>query len=266
MGIPYQAGCSFFIKYFDKRLALANNINSVATGMGYVVLPSMLEATITTYGWRGALLIIAAVMGNICVCATLLHTLNLKEDEYQAITEKHEHRTEQPGLLQEVAKSFDLSLFRNIRYIFQGIINGLLVAGLYLVVLYMVPHAVTIGIPELKASYLMTGFGVGSFASRLFPIGVLIDKNIISPSTLGGAALLACAANIFIMAFSKTYVWLLVLAVISGVTVGMWTTLLHLVVIRSAGSKEKAPGALAWLYLSEGVGSLPAILLSGKVV
>ena len=72
MGLAYQASCSFYITYFDKRFAFASGLNSSASGLGMFILPPLIETLIQFYGWRGALQIVAAIMANICVCGSLL--------------------------------------------------------------------------------------------------------------------------------------------------------------------------------------------------
>ena len=57
--------------YFDKRLARANGTAFAGVGIGIFAVPPLLQITIDYYGWQGALLIFAAIVGNIGVCAAI---------------------------------------------------------------------------------------------------------------------------------------------------------------------------------------------------
>ena len=273
LGVPLQTGCAYFVVYFDKRLALANGVSSAATGVGFLTLPPLMEIMIGHYGWRGALQITSAIMANICVCGVLLKNPPRRSKEFKKSNLKYSFKNleikdeedETPNsFIEEVAKSFDLSLFRNIRFILQGIVNGLLFGGTITATMHLVPYAVSVGVPDLQASLLMLVFGISSAAIRLCPVGWFVDKKYISASSLGGLAFLACGLTIVTTSFITKFTTLAATSVVYGVSVGIGTFLRYVVVTHAAGSKDKATGAISWVLLNEGVGSFVYILMIGK--
>ncbi|XP_072036428.1 monocarboxylate transporter 12-like [Amphiura filiformis] len=266
-GIACQTGCSYFAVFFDKRLALANGLNSVASAVGILSLPPLMEILISYYGWRGALQITSAIMSNICVCGALLRNPP-KVKKLRTISSKSNDTAELDtsccnSFFKDIAKSFDLSLFRKLAFVFQGIVTGVLYGGNNTAILYLVPYAVSVGIANMEASYLMFIFGISGLAIRLCPVGWIVDKKFISASTLGGIAFLMCGLNIVITSFTRTFSGLVIVAVVYGVTLGVAAFLRMVMVTYAAGSNEKAPGAIGWMFLGEGVGTLTCILLMG---
>lgn len=81
--------------YFRKRKALAYGIAMSGSGIGTFVLAPVVQLLIELYSWRGALLVLSAFVGNLCVCGALLRPITIREvkeeeDETQpAGEEKH---------------------------------------------------------------------------------------------------------------------------------------------------------------------------------
>lgn len=67
--------------YFQQRKALAYGIAMSGSGIGTFVLAPAVQELIELYSWRGALLILSAVVGNLCVCGALLRPITLQENE-----------------------------------------------------------------------------------------------------------------------------------------------------------------------------------------
>ncbi|XP_077190288.1 monocarboxylate transporter 5 isoform X2 [Paroedura picta] len=74
----YQVGAVMIVKYFKKRLALANAISR--SGMGLcVILAPVVQLLIEKYGWRGSLLIYGGMMLNLVPSSMLLWPVNKKK-------------------------------------------------------------------------------------------------------------------------------------------------------------------------------------------
>lgn len=67
--------------YFQQRKALAYGIAMSGSGIGTFVLAPAVQELIELYSWRGALLVLSAVVGNLCVCGALLRPITLLENE-----------------------------------------------------------------------------------------------------------------------------------------------------------------------------------------
>ena len=193
MSFPYQCSFTYFMHFFDKHFVLAHMLNGAAGSVGYLIFPVLMEFLINHYGLKGAFLISSAVMANICVCGLLLPVPQTQNAKNSPCSKSAEAGTERQTLknacvvfLREVAMAFDLSLFRNVQFLFQAIANGVLFGGCFAAPMYLVPVAVSNGVTTTQSSFLMMAYGSSMVLVRLSPLGVLVDRNIVSPSTLGG--------------------------------------------------------------------------------
>ncbi|XP_042318602.1 monocarboxylate transporter 5 isoform X2 [Sceloporus undulatus] len=73
----YQIAAVMTVKYFKKRLALANAIGRSGMGLSVVLAP-FVQLLIQTYGWQGALLIYGGMMLNLVPSSMLLQPVNDK--------------------------------------------------------------------------------------------------------------------------------------------------------------------------------------------
>ena len=98
LGIAYLP-TTFIIKYnFKKRLALAYGVTFAGIGIGSTAMPPLMEFLAESYGWRGAMLILSAVIGNLCVLGMLFKPNNreLKQITVSKRKEKIESNKFQP--------------------------------------------------------------------------------------------------------------------------------------------------------------------------
>ncbi|XP_072030291.1 monocarboxylate transporter 12-like [Amphiura filiformis] len=261
-GLAYQPACTFFVYYFDKRYAFANGLNSSASGLGIFIFPPLLEFLNSVYGWQGASQVLAAIMANICVCGFLLRTSKFEKLQNKQLKSRELNDTEDTtrcNILKDVAHDFDLSLFTNVRFIFQSIINGLLYGGIFAAIIYLVPYSTTVGISDLNASFIMSITGICNIIARLSPIGFLVDKKFVSASMVTGMAFLLLGLITILIPFVKTFPFLISLAVVFGLTWGVGGSLIMFIVAHSGGSKDKAPGAQAWMLQQMGFGGFLCI-------
>ena len=244
-----------------------------------------MQTLIQFYGWRGALQITAAVVSNICVCGLLMRPPHLErtrsnnsklcpsDDSKCAEKRSRQDSDDENGqkarrrtFLSDIVKDFDLSLFRNVRFIFQCVLNGLLYGGLNIAHLYMFPHAVDSGVSDQRSVFLLSATGASALVIRLCPIGILVDRKIVSASTLGGGGYIAAGVFIIIISYAHSYSYTMLMVVVigSGFGHGLGGHMIMVVVAYSAETKEKASGSTAWFLLSVGVGSVIGIFISGK--
>ncbi|XP_061486400.1 monocarboxylate transporter 5 isoform X2 [Rhineura floridana] len=74
----YQVAAVMTVKYFKKRLALANAIGRSGMGLSVVLAP-LVQLLIETYGWQGALLIYGGMMLNLVPSSMLLRPIKMKK-------------------------------------------------------------------------------------------------------------------------------------------------------------------------------------------
>ena len=165
--------------------------------------------------------------------------------------------------LRDVAKDFDLSLFHNVRFIFQTVINGFLQGGITAAMIYLVPYSISVGISPTKSSFLMIAYGVTTLLVRLSPIGMIVDKNIVSASRLGGVTHLILGLIVITTPLITRFEYLMVFAVLYGLLMAVGGCMLYVIVARSPGSREKGPAADAWFLVSTGIAVTVIMFLVG---
>ena len=63
-------------QYFEKRRSFATGLAVCGSGVGTFVMAPVTEKLLQIYGWRGAMLIISAVVLNVTVCGTVFRSLD----------------------------------------------------------------------------------------------------------------------------------------------------------------------------------------------
>ena len=291
MGIAYQPAFAFYVYYFDKRYALASLLNGAASGLALFILPPFIETLNNNYGWSGALKISSALMLNICVCGSLLRHPNweirrksekqiiepeeklqnmndFERDVFKLPVARRDNDSFLKPILKDISKSFDLSLFRNVRFLFQGVLTPFMFGGgAMVVIVYMVPYGVEAGVSALKSSFLLSVIGICMILTRISPLGWMIDKKIISTSLLGGIPTIFGGITMMAFPFTTTYLQMLLIATTYGIAVsGIGGSLNPVMVRDAAGSSKKAAGALAYTNVLFGIGGVSGILLTGRSI
>ncbi|CAE1274350.1 Monocarboxylate transporter 14 [Acanthosepion pharaonis] len=81
MSIPYVTSIVSVSFYFEKKRALATGLSVCGSGIGTSVFAPLLEYLIDIYGWRGTMLILGGIVGNVVVCGCLLRPLEYSPKE-----------------------------------------------------------------------------------------------------------------------------------------------------------------------------------------
>ena len=69
---------SFLIvqQYFKKRMGIAMGIALAGGGIGMFVMALLMQQLLSSYGWRGSLLILGAINANLCVAGALMRPVS----------------------------------------------------------------------------------------------------------------------------------------------------------------------------------------------
>ena len=193
---------------------------------------------------------------------------DLESDVVKLLVNNEDNITFLKDILKNVSKSFDLSLFRNIRFLFQGVLTPFMFGcGSIVVFVYMVPYGVEAGVSALKSSFLISVIGICMILTRISPLGWMIDRKIISTPLLGGIPTIFGGITMMVFPFTTTYVQMVLIAIIYGIAAnGIGASLYPVMVRDAAGSSKKAAGALAYTNVLYGIGGVSGILLTGRSI
>ncbi|XP_043247652.1 uncharacterized protein LOC122394681 isoform X2 [Amphibalanus amphitrite] len=76
LSVCYVAAVVIVAYYFEQRRSLATGISVCGTGVGTFLFPPLVEHLLQEYGWRGALLVLSAILLNVAVCGMLMRDLD----------------------------------------------------------------------------------------------------------------------------------------------------------------------------------------------
>ena len=252
VGLVLQTASVFFVFYFDRRLGIANGICSSGSPIGTLALAPLFQFLIDEYGWRGTTVITSAIMAHVIICAILLKSSSREKQKQNGAS-----------IWREIARDFEFSLWcRNGRFVF-GALNGLWIGiGYNTAVIYVIPYAIDIGTAKMKASFLLSIFGISSLIGRLSH-GWLIDKHIILPTHLNAVCWLICGLTMLLAPISNTYITFATLMVIFGFFSGIGHSLIF-IILRNAVGTQNSSNAYAWFLTWGGIGSMSGIYIAGK--
>ena len=280
--------------YFEKRLARANGISAVGIGIGTFATPPIFQILIDQYGWNGALLITSGLVANVAVFGALFRVsylelksrrgvrgnskdiqavqnedkavpVQLKLTSQEAETDSVEQIKTQTTISQFVSvvlSSFNFHLLLNVRFVLLFVANCPYGLGYAIMTSYLPARAVSGGISEIRAAFLLSIIGIASVVVRSTH-GYLIDYNILSARMLTALSFLFTAISCALFPVSNNYSFLAFLSVLVGMGSGVFNTTAPVVAKEYVGV-NCVSGALGLLLLSTGSGVLLGLYLAGR--
>ena len=258
--------------YFKDKLGVAVSFVTGFAASGTLVLPIFLQMSLEYFGWRGAMLLLAAIMCNISVVSLLLRPVipSAKYVNSEApLDEPAKTNTNSSAKFKETISKcgsiFHLDLFcKSLPFwviCFFGLAIGLAFSPLFV---YIAPHAVQLNIPEFQASLLIVVMGLCSLATR-FSSGIVVDKRILSSLKFCSMFLAVCGTACFLFPFHTSYSYLMILSAVFGLSNGGIESLCLLVFVDLNG-KENASSSYAWGCFMWAVGGVISIYFGGKKI
>ncbi|XP_072018437.1 uncharacterized protein [Amphiura filiformis] len=133
--------------------------------------------------------------------------------------------------------------------------------GWYAVITYQAARAISTGISEANASFLLSLMGIGSLVGRVGH-GWFVDKGYITIDILYVLCLGTCSACTFLICSVTLFPIVAILATIQGMTAGITTTL-SVVIIKTFAKPNYEESAMGMLYLIWGIGDLNGGVVAG---
>ncbi|XP_069015970.1 monocarboxylate transporter 12-B [Embiotoca jacksoni] len=202
--------------YFRRRKALAYGVAMSGSGIGTFVLAPVVQLLIERYSWRGALLVLSAFVANLCVCGALLRPITLQEGEEPRDVSSQDTElalklskestnsclssatllplplrpgNPVPGLNRRRCFSSCFLSGEEYRFLLLPDFLGLaasflfLASGCSLPFVYLVPFALSAGVGQQHAAFLMSILGVVDILGNI-TFGWLTDRRGLKPHRL----------------------------------------------------------------------------------
>ncbi|XP_072030444.1 monocarboxylate transporter 12-like [Amphiura filiformis] len=302
-GLPGVAKVLALKDFFETKFSQANGIAFAGGAIGMIILAPLTEFLIGIYGWRGAMMIIAAMNMNICVAGALMvqpleqsHIDELRQDstkytKYERLVKNVDSQTSNSNILTgenskqqllnkdktseskesstKVSKFCDLfGLFILSQYpIFTINLIFMLIYEMVLSgwVLFIVSYTITLGYSNQIASFLSAVGGGGSLMGRLI-LGPFIDNGIITGRMMFFMLATGGAICMCCYPFTDSYWLLIILSFMTGVCLASGTPIFIVMINEMVESDSSAfVGAVGLHFFFRGIGRITGGPITGKL-
>ncbi|XP_051868268.1 monocarboxylate transporter 13 isoform X3 [Pristis pectinata] len=268
-GFAWISSVSLINQYFTDRRPLANALSSAGECVFLFILTPFHQWLIDSMSWQQALMIISGIHLNICVCGALMRPYHLQKkcqnsaSSFAATFRKDscckslEH--------EKISASFiDLTLLKQPKFICMIFFGVFSVLGLFIPLIYLVPHAQDIGIEDLKAALLMSCWSVADLIGRL-GCGWFANLRLLKSIRL--AVIMTTALSVILLLFplAKNYTSLVIFSCVCGFFVGTTMALLVTLITDVLGA-NKLSSALGLIMFFRTIGCLIGPPLAGLLV
>lgn len=255
----FSPSISTLSKYFDKRRSLALGIAFSGVGMSSFAFSPLLQMLVETYTWRGALMILAGLELNLCVCGALLRPIRLRED-YMFQTEntaKHRSLT----TLKKLHALLDLDLLKHHGFMVFTLSFTFINTGFFIPYVHLLAHLQMLGFSSLSGAFVISAVAVADIVARLFS-GWLADLRRIRMVHLFFFWTLTTGIIIVMIPFGQTYMDMIIIGIVYGFASGAMAPIGISLLSKIVGI-ARITSAIGFLMLLESVGSLLGPPISG---
>ncbi|WP_077966154.1 MFS transporter [Ensifer adhaerens] len=264
LGIGLGVGCAYVPalgavqRWFVARRGLASGLAVSGIGLGTLVMPPLATWLITTFGWRGAYLVLGGAAAIVGISASLL-----LDDDPGRRGLRPDGATVEPVTVSSAAKE-GVSVREAVRTPqFAGMYVACLLSaiGVFVPFVHLVPFAIDHQIAPPVAVLLLSAIGVGSTAGR-FCLGGLADR--LGRDTFLVVMYAGIAVSLGVWAAADGPWALAGFALLFGLFYGGWVAVLPAVVADHFG-RRNVGGIIGLLYTSVAIGTLIGPSLAGFI-
>ncbi|XP_032818330.2 monocarboxylate transporter 13-like isoform X2 [Petromyzon marinus] len=255
----FSPSISTLSKYFDKRRSLALGIAFSGVGMSSFAFSPLFQMLVETYTWRGALMILAGLELNLCVCGALLRPIRLREDDLFQTENAAKHRS--LTTLKKLHALLDLDLLKHRGFMVFTLSFTFINTGFFIPYVHLLAHLQMLGFSSLSGAFVISAVAVADIVARLFS-GWLADLRRIPMVHLFFFWTLTTGIIIVIIPFGQTYTDMIVIGIVYGFASGAMAPIGVSLLSKIVGI-ARITSAIGFLMLLESVGSLLGPPISG---
>ncbi|XP_069463310.1 monocarboxylate transporter 13-like [Ambystoma mexicanum] len=209
--------------YFLRRRALALGLAFTGTGLSSFVFSPFFQALIDAYSWRGAHLILSAIMLNLCISGALLRPIPALEG-----TGQYDKEAQQSSrcslLLYKLSSMLDLNLFRNRGFLVYSASMLLICTGYFVPYIHLVPHGKDLGLSNYEAAFVVSLMALADAVARLLS-GAFADLKVLKTLHLLALWNSATGLTLLLLPVGATFPAMMTLGFIYGLSTGAFTPL-----------------------------------------
>ncbi|TMS19701.1 Monocarboxylate transporter 2 [Larimichthys crocea] len=163
-GLAFNLNASLNIisKYFLVRRPLANGLAMAGSPVFLCILAPVNQYLLDSYGWRGSLLVLGAIMLNCCVAGALMRPVAQPPSSPPEQKVEEQPNNTNSNLKESCLKNisfFDVSFFKDRGFIIYLFGSIMFIFGAYAPFLFLSAYAISQGIDEHSAAYLLSFMG-----------------------------------------------------------------------------------------------------------
>ncbi|XP_076605286.1 monocarboxylate transporter 2-like [Chaetodon auriga] len=259
-GLSFNLNASLTIisKYFLVKRPLANGLAMAGSPVFQSVMAPVNQYLLDSFGWRGSLLILGGLMLNCCVAGALMRPVSVPcKPSSSALRTKAEEQpnnsktTLKESCLMNVKKFLDFSFFKDRGFVIYLCGNMLFIFGAYSPIMFLQAYAVSKGVDEYSAAYLLSIMGLVDMFVRP-STGLVANSKWIRPRIqyLFSIAMIFNGTTHLLCPLMESYAFLVVYAVLYGMSFGMVFALIFECLMDLMGN-ERFPSAVGLVTIME---------------
>ncbi|KAM6927935.1 monocarboxylate transporter 2-like [Xenentodon cancila] len=165
LSLNLNASLTIISKYFLAKRPLANGLVMAGSPVFLCFLAPVNQYLLGQYGWRGSLLILGGMMLNCCVAGALMRPVSPPCNATSCTPQKKEEQPLKPKMtiegncLKSATKFVDLSFFKDRGFVIYLVGNVMYIFGAYAPIVFLSAYAVSQGVEEYSAAYLLSIMG-----------------------------------------------------------------------------------------------------------
>lgn len=206
------------------------------------------------FGWRGSFLILGGLILNCCVAGALMRPVTQpspRESEKKIQEQPNNNTKINLSWIKNVINFLDFSVFKDRGFVIYLIGNVIMIFGAYAPFVFLSSYAVSQGVDEYSAAYLLSIMGFVDMFIRP-STGLIASSKLIRPRIqyLFSFAVLLNGICHLLCPLMKTYTFLVVYAMFFGISYGMIFALIFECLMDLMGN-ERFPSAVGLVTIIE---------------
>ncbi|XP_078074840.1 monocarboxylate transporter 13 [Mustelus asterias] len=265
-GFAWIPSVSLVTQYFRERRPLANAIASCGECVFTFIFTPFFQWLVDQMSWRQAMMIIAGIQLNLCVCGALMRPYQPpKKRRLNSPSSSREDLSDtSPVQKKNLAQFFDLHLLKQPKFICMIFFGFFSVVGFFVPTIYLIPHAQNIGIEDFQAALLMSYWSAGDLFGRL-GCGWLANLRLMKSIRLTAILSTILSIALMLLPVAKSYTLLVIFSCICGFFFGTMLAII-VTVLTDVMGVEKLDNVLGLIMFFRTIGCLIGPPLAGFLV
>jgi len=236
LGLMYVPAVVSVGYYFDKKRALATGVVCSGSGAGTFILAPFASFLLGQLGWRGAMKVFAGLCLVCTLCGLTFKPLPKRPVKKEDDSEDQEAETEaKTNCLRTIAdQSCSPRLLTNPPFMLLCLSNLFATQGLYIPYTFLPTLAISRGIDEVNASFLISIVGISNTICRILS-GMLTDVKGVSALVVTFIALGIGGVAPLAMPFCDEYWAFIIVSVMFGAFLSAWCAVTSPAIVEMCG-------------------------------